>query len=119
MATEHVRRAMSNQVAHLHGEEQVIVLQGPRAVGKTTLLRAFHDQVGGSFVDLADDTALGVARLDPAGYLDGLASPVLTDEFQRLPELVAVVKRTVDLSTPVRAVRVDRIRDLFDHASRL
>ena len=94
---EDVRRAMSQQLAELHGEEQVIVLQGPRAVGKTTLLRAFHEQVGGSFVDLADDTALGVARLDPAGYLDGLASPVLIDEFQRLPELVPVVKRTVDL----------------------
>ena len=94
---EDVRRAMSQQLAELHAEEQVIVLQGPRAVGKTTLLRAFHEQVGGSFVDLADDTALGVARLDPAGYLDGLASPVLIDEFQRLPELVPVVKRTVDL----------------------
>ena len=87
---------MSQQLAELHLEEQVIVLQGPRAVGKTTLLRAFHEQIGGSLVDLADDIALGVARQDPAGYLDGLASPVLIDEFQRLPELVPVVKRTVD-----------------------
>lgn len=60
------------------------------------MLRTFHDRFGGSFVDLADDVALGVARQDPAGYIDGLASPVLIDEFQRLPELVPVVKRTVD-----------------------
>ena len=93
---EDVRRAMSEQLAALHAEEQVIVLQGPRAVGKTTMLRTFHNRFDGSYVDLADDIALGVARQDPAGYIDGLASPVLIDEFQRLPELVPVVKRTVD-----------------------
>ena len=94
---EDVRRAMSGKLSELYGEEQAIVLQGPRAVGKTTLLRTFHQQAGGSFIDLADDAALEVARLDPAGYIDGLAGPVLIDEFQRLPELVSVVKRTVDL----------------------
>jgi uncharacterized protein len=91
-----VARTISNRLLDLLAEEQVIVIQGPRAVGKTTTLRELQNNFGGSVVDLADDAALRVARQDPAGYVQGLNAPVLIDEFQRLPELVSVVKRAVD-----------------------
>lgn len=92
-------RWIAEELADLVLEEPAIILQGPRASGKTTLLRKFVGPVGtGSFVDLADDDVLTVARQDPAGYLRGLAEPVVIDEFQRLPAVLSVVKRSVDQS---------------------
>lgn len=71
--------------------EPVVVLQGPRAVGKSTLLRALAAARGREIVDLDDLATRDAARADPALFVRGDA-PVLIDEFQHVPELLDAIK---------------------------
>lgn len=72
----------------------VVLLNGPRQCGKTTLVGQL---VGGrrSYLTLDDDTVLASARSDPGGFLRGLDRASI-DEVQRAPELLRAIKRTVD-----------------------
>src|SRR5215510_12814633 len=72
----------------------VVILNGPRQCGKTTLVSQL---IGGhrSYLTLDDDTVLAAARSDPAGFLRGLDRASL-DEVQRAPELLRAIKRAVD-----------------------
>lgn len=72
-------------------EEPVIALQGPRAVGKTTLLRAIAAEHGVSVVDLDDLTTRDAAKADPSLFVSG-DRPVCIDEYQHVPELLDVIK---------------------------
>lgn len=72
-------------------DEPVVVLQGPRAVGKSTLLRALAASRGREIVDLDDLATRDAARADPALFVRGEA-PVLIDEFQHVPELLDAIK---------------------------
>lgn len=72
----------------------VVLLNGPRQCGKTTLVR---ELVGSHrrYLTLDDETVLASARSDPTGFLRGL-DRVSLDEVQRAPELLRVIKRAVD-----------------------
>lgn len=72
----------------------VVLLNGPRQCGKTTLV---DELIGGhrTYLTLDDDTVLASARSDPAGFLRGLDRASL-DEVQRAPDLLRAIKRTVD-----------------------
>ena len=72
----------------------VVLLNGPRQCGKTTLVGQL---IGGhrSYLTLDDETVLAAARSDPSGFLRGV-DRVLLDEVQRAPELLRAIKRAVD-----------------------
>lgn len=72
----------------------VVILNGPRQCGKTTLVRYL---IGGhrSYLTLDDDTVLASAHSDPTAFLRGLDRASL-DEVQRAPELLRAIKRVVD-----------------------
>lgn len=91
-------RWLERTVAELLTEEPVLLLHGPRASGKTTLLRSLLAGGRGELVDLADDAVRNVAAEDPPGYLSGREQPICIDEYQRLPAVLGAVKRTVDQS---------------------
>ncbi|MQA26669.1 MAG: DUF4143 domain-containing protein [Micromonosporaceae bacterium] len=76
-------------------------MTGPRAVGKTTTCVAETERRGGTVVRLDDPDERAAVAADPAGYLSGLAPPVLIDEYQRVPVTLDVVK--LDLSRGHRA----------------
>src|SRR5512140_766245 len=72
----------------------VVLINGPRQCGKTTLV----DQLMGGhrfYLTLDDDTVLASARSDPAGFLRGLDRASI-DEVQRAPELLRAIKRAAD-----------------------
>jgi predicted AAA+ superfamily ATPase len=71
--------------------ESVIVLEGPRAVGKSTLLREIAASRGLEVIDLDDLATREAARADPALFVRGEA-PVLIDEFQHVPEILDAIK---------------------------
>ncbi len=78
-------------------EFPVVVLEGGRAVGKSTLCRTLIDAFGWSpLLDLTDPGVIESIRLDPIRYLSTLPTPVFIDEAQLLPELTLWVKRVVD-----------------------
>jgi uncharacterized protein len=74
-----------------HGESPVLLLEGPRAVGKSTLLRQLAERVEGRILDLDDlDTRTAVAR-DPATMIDG-DQVVLIDEYQHATVVLDAIK---------------------------
>lgn len=76
----------------------VVLLQGPRQAGKTTLARSLAAREGSSreYRTLDDGTELAAAAADPDGYVAGLRGPVVLDEVQRVPDLFRAIKASVD-----------------------
>ncbi|MCL2466670.1 MAG: AAA family ATPase [Micrococcales bacterium] len=75
-----------------------MLLEGPRTVGKSTLLRILADQLGGRVLDLDDvDTRAAVVR-DPVTMIDG-PGPVLIDEYQHAPLVLDAIKARLNTSS--------------------
>ncbi len=71
-----------------------VVLTGPRRVGKTSLLRQVLPVA--DYRLLEDPDILARVRADPRGFLDELNPPVILDEIQNAPELLAYVRTRID-----------------------
>jgi predicted AAA+ superfamily ATPase len=76
----------------------VLLLTGPRQVGKTTLLAwcARQEAVPRRYVTLDDADARALARDDPALFLQTWPAPVIIDEVQYAPQLFSAIKQQVD-----------------------
>ncbi len=78
----------------------VLLVTGPRQVGKTTLLKAVAARSGPKaprrYVTLDDPLLLTLAREEPALFLQRFAPPVLIDEIQYAPQLLPLIKQHVD-----------------------
>lgn len=72
-------------------EEPVIVLNGPRTVGKSTLLGQLAGRLGRQVIDCDDPATRAAVRADPARFTDS-AQTVLIDEYQHVPELLDAIK---------------------------
>jgi hypothetical protein len=76
---------------------RVVILNGPRQAGKTTLLRHLQAQHGGTLLSLDDEQLLQAALTDPVAFADSGAEPRLIDEVQRAGDpLVRAIKAQVD-----------------------
>jgi len=76
---------------------RVVVVNGPRQAGKTTLLRILERERHGTYVSLDDPEFLTVATTDPAAFVRYGKRPLIIDEVQRGGDpLVLSVKRMVD-----------------------
>ena len=71
-----------------------VVLTGPRRAGKTTLLRRLFPRA--HYVLLEDPDVQSRSRSDPRAFLEELRPPVLFDEIQHVPELLAYVRTQID-----------------------
>ena len=72
-------------------DEPVVALQGPRSVGKSTLLAAVAASLGAEVFDLDDVAVREAVRRDPGSFVSG-SSPVCIDEFQHVPEVLDAIK---------------------------
>ena len=87
----YIERVVDREIGQLLEDLPAISLEGPRAVGKTeTALRRVR-----TAHRLDDDDVLEIARAEPSRLAEG-ESPVLIDEWQRLPSSWDVVRRAVD-----------------------
>lgn len=76
---------------------RIVILNGPRQSGKSTLLQLAHQQTGGRLITLDDRTSLRVAKTDPAGLLADTTRPLYIDEVQRGGDpLILAMKAAVD-----------------------
>lgn len=74
----------------------VVLLNGARQTGKSTLAQSLREATPRRYLTLDDHTTLAAARSDPAGFIAALAGPVVIDEIQRAPELFLAIKAAVD-----------------------
>lgn len=89
-----IGRTLAPQLAAAARAFPAVLLTGPRRAGKTTLLRSVFPRAG--YYLLEDPDLVGRVKADPRGFLDGLAPPVILDEIQNAPELLAYVRTRVD-----------------------
>lgn len=75
----------------------VVLVNGARQTGKTTLVRTIaKGQRGMRYVTLDDAATLAAAQADPVGFVSGLGERVVFDEVQKAPELFPALKVVVD-----------------------
>lgn len=91
-----VRRNLEPALAEALAHARVVLVNGPRQAGKTTLVRHLREASEREYLTLDDAGLLAAARRDPAGFVAGLATPVVIDEVQRAPELFVAIKVDVD-----------------------
>lgn len=72
-------------------DEPVVLLQGPRSVGKSTLLRRLAADTGAALVDLDDLAVRDAVARDPGLFVAG-AGPVCIDEYQHVPLVLDAIK---------------------------
>jgi hypothetical protein len=79
-----IQRTLAQAIQEASDTFKVLLVTGPRQVGKTTLLQEVQKS-SRSYVTLDDLGMRVAARQDPAGFLDRLSLPVLIDEVQYAP----------------------------------
>lgn len=90
-----IKRTLAQAIKETSDSFKVLLLTGPRQVGKTTLLQEVQKS-SRSYVTLDDLGMRLAAEQDPAGFLDRLRLPVLIDEVQYAPNLFPYIKMMVD-----------------------
>ncbi|MHB8290745.1 MAG: ATP-binding protein [Acidimicrobiales bacterium] len=86
-----VKRRLLDVVAGSMTVDPVIGLQGPRSVGKSTLLRLVASKAGVDIVDLDDPATRAAVSRDPGAFVQGPA-PVCIDEYQHVPLVLDAIK---------------------------
>jgi hypothetical protein len=90
----HIQRALAGTLLHASRHFPAIVLTGPRRAGKTTLLRKLFPKA--RHVLLEDPDLQARIRSDPRAFLEEQRPPVILDEIQNTPELLAYVRTLID-----------------------
>lgn len=87
-------RLIKPRIAEAMMDTPVVLVAGPRQVGKTTLVRQIASQ-NLRYLTLDDDLTLLAAKEDPVGMIRDLEHAII-DEIQRAPQLLLAIKKTVD-----------------------
>ena len=87
-------RHMEARLAEAMDDTPVVLLAGPRQVGKTTLVRKMAGK-GFRYLTLDDELTMLSAREDPVAMIRSLDCAVI-DEIQRAPQLLMAIKKSVD-----------------------
>lgn len=91
----YISRTLADYILQINDSFKVLLLTGPRQIGKTTLLENLQQDVR-SYVSLDALDKRMAAKEDPAGFVAALDLPVLIDEVQYAPELFSYIKMVVD-----------------------
>jgi len=93
----YIRRILTDKLYKLVESFPVVVISGARQVGKSTLLQNTLG-IEGEIVVFDPVIDIENARQDPELFLNNHPTPLILDEIQYAPELVASIKRRVDLN---------------------
>lgn len=92
-----LRRLTSVALERL-SEDPVVVLEGPRSVGKSTLLAELARAVGADLLDLDDPATQEAVARDPSTFVNG-PRPVFIEEYQKTPIVLDAIKAELNRDT--------------------
>lgn len=90
-------RTLSDILIQANQFFKVVLITGPRQVGKTTLFKKIREK-NRKYVTLDDANDLLLAQEDPVQFFEKYSPPVLIDEVQKAPNLFSYIKQIVDES---------------------
>lgn len=91
----YIERHLEAQVLQASKYYPVVMVCGQRQVGKSTMLHHIKEPER-RYVTLDDGNARRIAETDPALFFETYGTPLLIDEFQRVPSLLLEMKKIVD-----------------------
>lgn len=90
-------RNLASMLLEAAQDSPVILLNGARQTGKSTLAQTLYPPARRPpYLSLDDLTVLAAATQSPQDFVDGLPERVILDEVQRAPGLFLALKRAVD-----------------------
>lgn len=92
----YIPRNLETVVKQVTTEYPVVLVTGPRQVGKTTMIQKLMEGTDRRYVTLDDLNERSIAKTDPELFLQLHKPPVLIDEVQYAPELFTYIKIYVD-----------------------
>ncbi len=92
-----LQRTLQNYLLEASQTFPVLLLTGPRQVGKTTLLKSLASK-DMNYVTMDDLDARLLAQTDPVVFLKRFKPPMIIDEIQYAPQLFSQIKLSVDQS---------------------
>ncbi|MBQ8985002.1 ATP-binding protein [Candidatus Saccharibacteria bacterium] len=91
------KREIEQRIRQISDTFKVLVVTGPRQVGKTTLLESMMPK-NMTKISLDDETLRTEAKENPQFFLNTYKAPLFIDEVQYAPELLPYIKMRVDAS---------------------
>lgn len=92
----YIARNLEKVVLEVTKKYPVVLVTGPRQVGKTTMLQKLMEGTDRNYVSLDDLNERNLAKTDPEMFLQLHKPPILIDEVQYAPELFVYIKIHVD-----------------------
>lgn len=90
-------RFIEPRVIELLATTSVVIIEGARAVGKTSLISKLHaDGALSAVYSMTDDETRKIIEADPAGWLRARTWPCAIDEAQLVPALPLAIKQVMD-----------------------
>jgi len=94
-----LKRAIQTNVEKALARSRVVLLNGARQVGKTTLAFELGKDKKYTYLTFDDELTFLAAKGDIIGFVTNIQKPVIIDEVQRVPEIFLAIKRDVDVNT--------------------
>lgn len=97
----YIKRAAEETIKKTSKMFPVLLVTGPRQVGKTTILKKLAEEEKSSgiirkYVTLDDPDVRNLAKNDPGLFMQRYTPPILIDEIQYATELLPYIKISVD-----------------------
>jgi hypothetical protein len=91
---DYIERSISSSIMAAKPYYQVVVVTGPRQVGKTSLCQHLFSDY--AYYNLEDIALREAVAADPKAFLASCEKSVIIDEVQHLPDLFSYIQLTVD-----------------------
>ena len=90
-------RNLKNSLLEAAADTPVVMVNGARQTGKSTLVKAlFSGSSIPEYISFDNLALLNAALKDPQSFIEALPDSVIIDEIQRAPELMLPIKYSVD-----------------------
>lgn len=93
---DYLNRLAEDKFNRLNKLFPVVLVCGPRQVGKTTMLKHLSNEQGRTYVTLDDLNVRFLAQNDPKLFFQTYKPPIIIDEIQFAPNLMSEIKLICD-----------------------